>query len=323
MTAQTSRTFSFLQQRHRALVLLGVAMALLALLFAILIFGDGRTIGGQPAWLKPTKFAVSISLYSLTLAWLLGFVNTRRRWRGALAAGAGWVIALALVAEMVAIVLQVLRGVHSHFNVATPFDAFWWTVMAVAIMILWGAHLLVTLLLLSQRLERPAFAWSLRLGLLLTLVGMALGFLMTSPTAQQRALWARGSPTTIVGAHSVGVSDGGPGLPVLGWSTQGGDLRVGHFVGMHALQVLPLVGWLVSRRRLREGQKLGLVWTAGLGYLGLMGLVTAQALRAQPLLGADAATLGGLGLLLALVGAGAALFGRGGAAGARPPRARQ
>ena len=31
---------------------------------------DPRTITGAPAWLKPAKFAASIAIYSLTLAWL-------------------------------------------------------------------------------------------------------------------------------------------------------------------------------------------------------------------------------------------------------------
>ncbi len=276
-----------LYRRHAALTVLGVGMALLTILFVILAFTDPRSITGAPAWLKPAKFGVSIALYTLTLAWLLGFVDTSRRWKSWLVRGLGWTIALALVAEMIPIILQVLRGTTSHFNVGTAFDAFWWSLMGIAISVLWVAHLLVTALLLFQKLERPAFAWSLRLGLILTLLGMALGFLMVSPTAQQRAGWAQGEAVTVVGAHTVGLADGGPGMSVTGWSTRGGDLRVGHFVGMHALQVLPLLGWFIVQRRLTTRQRVALVWTAGLGYLGLMLLVTAQALRAQPLLEPD------------------------------------
>jgi hypothetical protein len=87
------------------------------------------------------------------------------------------------------------------------------------------------------------------------------------------------------------VEDGGPGLPGLNWSTVGGDLRIGHFVGMHALQVLPFVAWLVSRRRrLSTRQQLQLVWTAALGYLGIVVLVTWQALRAQPIIAPNGLT---------------------------------
>jgi hypothetical protein len=87
-------------------------------------------------------------------------------------------------------------------------------------------------------------------------------------------------------------------MPVTGWRSDVGDLRVGHFVGLHALQVLPLVGAALQRRRLRERQRLGLVHVAGVGYLGLTLLVTWQALRAQPLLRPDALTLGALALLV-------------------------
>jgi len=114
-----------------------------------------------------------------------------------------------------------------------------------------------------------------------------------SKLQEQIASWEQGAPVTLIGAHSVGVPDGGPGLPVTGWSTEGGDLRIPHFVGLHALQVIPLAGGGISRRRrLTPGQRLGLVWTVSLAYLGLVVLLTWQASREQPLLAPDALTLG-------------------------------
>ena len=172
---------------------------------------------------------------------------TERVWKRRLVNIAGWVLVGTFIAEMVPITLASFkRGTTSHFNVSTPLDAALWSLMAVSIVILWTTNFVIAALLLFQRFENPAFAWSLRLGLIITIIGMGLGFLMTTPTAQQLASWQGGTPVTLVGAHTVGLTDGGPGLPLVGWSTRGGDLRIGHFVGMHALQVLPFLGLLVT-----------------------------------------------------------------------------
>ena len=272
---------------NRSLTLLGVLM-LVALAASVLgLIFDPRTIAGAPAWLKPFKFAVSISMYSFTLIWILNFVQGRRFWVR-LVSGASLAI---LFAEMAIVIAQVLRGTTSHFNNATSFDTAMFGAMGAMIMLLWIIQLIATILLIRQPLPDRAFAWALRLGLLLTLVGAGLGFLMTSPNAAQMAQLQTGAHVPVIGAHSVGVPDGGPGLPITGWSTTGGDLRIGHFVGLHALQVLPLLGLLLAQTALGARRRLALVWLGAASYLGLIGLLTWQALRGQPLLAPDATTL--------------------------------
>jgi hypothetical protein len=120
---------------------------------------------------------------------------------------------------------------------------------------------------------------------------MATGFLMVRPTPEQLAS-AHGLRPQIVGAHSIGIPDGGPGLPVLGWSTVGGDMRAAHFFGLHALQVLPFLGWLITRNRSRRAffndkHRLVLVWIAGSAYSGVLVLLAWQALRGEPVIHPD------------------------------------
>ena len=276
---------------HAPLLVSSLVTLLLLFFFAAGIFLDERTITGAPAWLKPAKFAISISVYSLTMLWFLSFIDTSKRWRKRLVSVLGWTLAVTFAAEWFAIITQAFRGTTSHFNIATPFDTALWSIMAVAIFILWSANFVIVGLLMFQRFESPVLAWSLRLGLIITIVGMGLGYLMTMPTAQQLAGWEAGGRVTIAGAHSVGVEDGGAGLPVVGWSTEGGDLRIGHFVGMHALQVIPFIGFLIARRRWSIKRKLRAVWTVALAYLGFVLLLTWQALRAQPITQPDALTV--------------------------------
>ena len=292
-------TFRKLWQNHAPLTLSGLIIAFLSLFFIVGIFTDPRVINGSPAWLKPTKFGISFTLYNLTLAWMLGLVRGRRELVSAL----GWTVVAAFVLEMAAIVTQVVRGTTSHFNFATPFDAALWSLMGGTIVVLWLVNFVVAALLVFQRFDDPVFAWGVRLGLITTIIGMGLGFLMVDPTAQQLAGWEGGGAVTLVGAHTVGLPDGAAGLPVVGWSTTVGDLRIPHFVGMHALQVLPLFGWLVSRRKqLALRRRVTLVWTATGFYLGTVGVLTVQALRAQPLLQPDAFTLGLFGGVIVIAG---------------------
>jgi hypothetical protein len=297
-------------RENKPLTLIGVLMLLTLAGTLVGILVDPRVITGMPAWVKPAKFAISLAIYAFTFLWLLTFVKGRRR----LVAVATYVTAITATIEMVIIAGQAMRGVNSHFNTATSLDGMLFSIMGGAIVLLWLAGLLLAGLLLFQRLPNPVLAWGLRLGMLVALVGMGLAFLMTSQvTPAQAAALAEGRPALTSGGHSFGVADGGAGLPFVGWSTEGGDLRVAHFFGLHAMQALPLFVWLLLRFAPQLGMRrqVALVWTAGLLYLGLTLLLAWQALREQPLIAPDGLTLAALAGLLAGTGIAALLIVRG------------
>ncbi len=280
------------------LTLLGFAMIVTLIATFIGVIVDHRVITGVPAWVKPAKFAISTGVYSFTLLWMLSFIQGHKRLVRLIANAT----AVGFFVEMVLITGQVIRGTTSHFNFSTPLDGTIYIIMATFITLVWCMTFIAAILLLLQRMSNPIFAWSLRLGILLSLIGMAVATLMTLPTAMQLTALHAGGHLTNIGAHSVGVADGGPGLPFLGWSTVGGDLRIPHFVGLHALQVIPFVGWLLmllQTSTLRIGHRLALLWTFSISYLGVIALLTWQALRAQSIIAPDTSTLQAFAALLA------------------------
>jgi hypothetical protein len=274
---------------HRPLLTLTAATIVLAVVAALGILIDPRIVTGVPAWLKPFKFAVSFAIYAFTLAWLLSVLPRRSR----IGEWAGTVIVGIAVAELGIIVVQAARGRPSHFNDSTPFDETLWQAMGASIMVLFVAHVVIGVVALRERIGDRATTYAIRLGLGLSLLGMLAAVPMVTPLQDPGI-------DGITGAHSVGVPDGGPGLPLTGWSTTGGDLRIGHFIGLHGLQALPLLAFLLSRygRRLDVTTRARLVLIAGVAYGVLVALVTWQALRGQPLLSPDRLTLTAFGALL-------------------------
>jgi hypothetical protein len=261
-------------------------LAALAVSVAGLVL-DARLITGAPAWLKPVKFAMSIAIYSLTLVWAFSFLPSWKRTRRAV----GWMTAFILVLEVVIIDLQAWRGTTSHFNVGTPIDAMLFSLMGLAIVVQTVGSIWVAVALWRQPFADLALGWALRLGLSITIVGAFTGGLMTRPTAEQLADARVTHQMPLAGAHTVGAPDGGPGLPGTGWSLEHGDVRVPHFLGLHAFQALPLLALAFRRRRLNESIRVRLVLVAGASYLSLFGIVLWQALRGQSLVNPDGGTI--------------------------------
>ncbi len=257
---------------------------------------DPRLVNGAPAWLKPAKFAVSITIYTWTLAWIFTLIPEWTRTRRVV----GRTSAAVFVVEMVIIVLQAARGVGSHFNVATPFDGILYSVMGIFIVLQTVTSVAVAVALWRHPFADRALGWGLRLGMTITLLGAIIGGIMAPPTRAQMAAARSGERVMLSGAHSIGGPDGGPGLPGTGWSTEHGDLRVSHFFGLHALQVLPLVAIVLGRRRTPEPARLRLTVVAAASYASLIAILLWQGLRGESVVAPDAVTLTGAAVWAAL-----------------------
>jgi hypothetical protein len=250
---------------HRAnapLAWAGWANVGLALLALVLLAFDQRYITGALAWIKPLKFSLSIVLYVWTLAWLLASLPAASQ--GAVRT-IGWGVALSMLVEQAVIFTQAARGTTSHYNATSALDTALFGLMGLfilanTVLTVWALYLVWH----YQPQGAAGYVWGVRLGLLVFLAGSVLGGIMISRMQ-----------------HTIGAPDGGPGLPGLGWSTRAGDVRIAHFLGMHALQVLPLLGWALSQWVPR--QAVAFTWVGAALYAAAVAGLLAQALAGQPL----------------------------------------
>jgi hypothetical protein len=278
------------------LTTVGVLMLVAAVASLVGVLVDPRMITGAPAWLKPFKFAISTAIYSLTLAWIFECLPDWPRVRRFV----GWTTAIVFVLEVAIIGAQAWRGTTSHFNVSTPANAVLFVVMGGAILLQTFVSVAVVVALWRQRFTDRPLGWALRLGLTLTVAGAMTGPLMTRPTAAQLAHARAGGHMTTAGAHSVGGVDGGPGVPVTGWSREHGDLRVPHFMGLHAVQSLALIAAGLRRWRRPEADRLKALLAAAASYASLFLLLLWEALRGQSIVAPDATALASIAIRAAL-----------------------
>jgi len=297
------------ERLHRPLLVVSLTLAALSLVGIAGTLFDDRELIGAPIWMKPLKFMISFALYTGTLAWMLSLQTKARR----LGWWMGTVVATGIAVEMALIIGQVVvRGRQLHFNMSTPADEQLHNTMATTIYLVWAAIAVIAVQLLFDKPGDRALRWSIRLALGGTLAGMVLANLMFRATPAQQRAEAETGRMDHFGSHSVGVEDGigdgRNGLPVTGWSTRAGDLRIGHFLGVHTLQAIPLLALgllLLAQRfpRLRpEGTRTALVFVGTAAWAGLVWLTTWQALRGESVVHPGGTTLAAAGILVGAVG---------------------
>lgn len=234
----------------------GLGHLALFVLLVVVAQVDQRQLLGISIWIKPIKFAISISVYCLTWPLLLQYLPAeaiKKRF-------ANFTV-FAMTFEMIAIGSQAARGALSHFNNSSPYNALLFSLMGIVIVSQTLYALYMGLQFFKVKAERlsPALLWAIRLGTLMAAVFALEGGIMASRLA-----------------HTVGVADGGPGIPLLNWSTIAGDLRVAHFMGLHALQVVPLFVIFSRTRKPRP------VVIFSLLYFVLVSLLFCNAMLGRP-----------------------------------------
>lgn len=249
--------------RQRPLMIAGVVSLACFVVLAVVSLFDPTEILGVNRWIKPMKFFVSIAIFVWTAAVYLDFLKDRPKSARLISGG---MISIFLI-EMAIVTGQAARGTTSHFNVATPFDGILFSIMGLAIMLNTALAAYLLYLYFTAEIELPASVlWGMRLGLILFLASCLEGGYMSSQLG-----------------HAVGVPDGGAGLPLVNWSTRGGDLRIAHFFGMHAFQAVPLFAYTLERYNIKSPVLRTFLFAAA--YFAIFTFLFAQALLGKPLLG--------------------------------------
>ncbi len=241
----------------RLLLYTAGAHLLVGLIALVLVTVSAAPVLGVHPALKPFKFGISIALFLASIAFVLPLLSVSAVVQRALA----WALAITMILEMLPITLQAARGTTSHFNIHGRFNGLMWNLMAAAIVVATLAMLVIAVVATVRPLISDAgqpvdaiSSTSWRVALWLFMLAAFSGFRMAS---QMR--------------HSVGGIDGGAGLPVVNWSLNHGDLRVTHFISLHALQTLPLIGVLLLRVPVGALPRWVVLVAVIIGHLALIG----------------------------------------------------
>lgn len=246
-----------LKYRNETLFYFGLLCFALSIVCFVMTKFTTTEVYGVNAWNKPLKFALSLGIYSWTMAWFCFYLPNFN------ISLFNWTVVILWSFELFYIGFQASKGQLSHYNMSTPFYSIMYALMAIAatVITLYTAYIGILFFTKTFPDLPDYYLWAIRLGIILFVIFSFEGFAMGSSLN-----------------HSVGAKNDNSNWFILGWSKTVGDLRVSHFIGMHALQLLPLLSFYVLKNT---------KWTFVLSLLyGLLALTTLiQAVQGKPLFG--------------------------------------
>jgi len=215
-----------LKTRNETLFYYGLFCLALAILFLVLTRVTSIQVYKVSAWYKPFKFAFSTFLFAWAMAWYCYYLPNFN------SGLFNWAVILLLGFEIVYIACMAGRGQTSHYNISTPFYSAMFSLMALAatLVTIYTAYVGFLFFTHSFPTLPGYYVWAIRLGILTFVIFSFEGFAMGSRLS-----------------HTVGAINDNSNWFIVGWSKTVGDLRVSHFIGMHALQVLPIVSYYILK----------------------------------------------------------------------------
>lgn len=218
-----------LKQRNKLLYWFGLFNIAVGIICLVLMQVDDRQLLHVNRWLKPMKFYFSVGIMILTMGWLLYYLDNPKRIKRFT-----WLLIISMFFENGLIILQAIRGTTSHFNYNSKLDGIIFSFMGFFIFVFTVTFIRINIAFFQQKkFSIPAaYVWGIRLGILVFILFSLEAGIMLS-----------------LMKHTIGGVDGGPGLPITNWSKNFGDLRIAHFAGLHALQILPLLGFYVAKTK--------------------------------------------------------------------------
>ncbi|MET4134222.1 hypothetical protein [Pseudarthrobacter sp. PvP090] len=214
------RNWHHLSAPARVLVAVGLIMAASAVFHTVVFLQSGTAWEGPVSWRKPITFGLSLALTAITLALIESCLRLRPL--------ASWLLlgtlSVAFVVEAVLVTMQAWRGVPSHFNTATPFDAMVFSAMGMTVMVI--VVVVISLAILSFTSAKPGgpgLTLSIRAGMVLLVAGQVLGAAIISVG---EAAVVSGNEAAVFGPEGV----------VLGAA---GILKSPHGIALHAIDQRP------------------------------------------------------------------------------------